>query len=179
MQFGYDFPPDGISGLAFPEISSLSARTLMQNLNESSQLPRRFFSFRLSTTLGQSHMIIGDADYTAFKNDTLVSVNVTKEGYWQVLLGWISRPDHVIPETIDQPAIIDTGTTLILMPSATADRYYSGIPGVKSTEDGLYTSALRLYINSESLHSTSCSSMLLHRFMDADSEIWRKSVSGA
>lgn len=148
--FGYDFPADGISGLAFPEISSLRVRTLMQNLNESRQLPNRFFSFKLSTTPGQSNMIIGDADYTAFKNDTLVSVDVTEEGYWQVSLGWISRPDHIVPGTTGLPAIIDTGTTLILMPSAVANSYYSDIPGAKSMQGGVYTSASRLYINLES-----------------------------
>lgn len=159
-----NFPADGISGLAFPEISTLG-RPLMQNLNESDQLPQRVFGFKLSTTPGQSELTIGGVDPAAFKNNTLVCVPVTKQGYWQVVLGGISRPNYTVPESINTPAIIDTGTTLILVSRTIANRYFSNIPGAKSIPFDtftIYTSASSSYFNVEALHSTSCSSMQLH-----------------
>ncbi|KAH0833493.1 aspartic peptidase domain-containing protein [Lanmaoa asiatica] len=137
--FGNGYAADGLSGLAFPNISDLSMPPLMQNLNESGQLPQRFFSFKLSTTTGQSELIIGGADNAAFKNDTLVSVPVTKQAYWQVELGRISRPSNPVPESIGAPAVIDTGTTLILVSSTIANSYYSGISGAKCGPDGICT----------------------------------------
>ncbi|KAG8212929.1 aspartic peptidase domain-containing protein [Butyriboletus roseoflavus] len=135
----FGFPADGIAGLGFPEISSMGGNTLMQNLNESSLLPQRFFGFKLSTEPGESKLTIGGADDAAFVSDTLVSVPVTKEGYWQIYLGGISRPNHTVPGSVDVAAIVDTGTTLILVSKEIADSYYAGIPDAKCVPDGMCT----------------------------------------
>ncbi|KAG6369343.1 aspartic peptidase domain-containing protein [Boletus reticuloceps] len=134
------YEPDGLSGLGFSEISNLDGPTLMENLKESGQLPRFLFSFKLSDTAGQSELTIGDADYAAFKNETLVSVPVTVKGYWQVVLGGISSPSHEIAQSVNFPAIVDTGTTLIMAPREIVDDYFSGIPGSNCmTTDGICT----------------------------------------
>ncbi|KAF8442210.1 aspartic peptidase domain-containing protein [Boletus edulis BED1] len=135
-----NYKPDGLSGLGFSEISDLDGPTLMENLKESGQLPRFLFSFKLSDTAGQSELTVGDADYAAFKNETLVSVPVTVKGYWQVVLGGISSPSHEIAQSVNFPAIIDTGTTLIMAPREIVDDYFSGIPGSNCmTTDGTCT----------------------------------------
>ncbi|KAI9566870.1 Asp-domain-containing protein [Boletus coccyginus] len=131
------FDPDGIAGLGFGNISGLDAPPLMQGLKESLQLPRPFFSFKFSTKAGESQLIIGDADYAAFDNNTLVSVPVTVEGYWQVLLGGLSRLGYQVPMSVNVSAIIDTGTTLILAPKAIVESYFSGITGAKCGPDGV------------------------------------------
>lgn len=114
----------------------------MQGLKESLQLPRPFFSFKFSTKAGESQLIIGDADYAAFDNNTLVSVPVTVEGYWQVLLGGLSRLGYQVPMSVNVSAIIDTGTTLILAPRAIVESYFSGITGAKCGPDGVCKGAL-------------------------------------
>jgi cathepsin D len=138
------FSPDGIVGLGFKNISGLHARTLMQNLNESCQLPLPYFSFKFSTKTGESELIIGDADHAAFRNDTRVSVPVTQEGYWQVVLGALSRLGHQVGSNL--AAIIDTGTTLILTDKATADSYFSNITDGKCGPNGVCTGASLLYV---------------------------------
>lgn len=118
----------------------------MENLNESSLLPQKFFSFRLSTNPGESGLTIGGVDNAAFERETLVSVPVTDKGYWQVNLGGISRLNHTVPGSVNTPAIVDTGTTLILVSEAIADSYYAGISGFKCVPNGICTGTSRPYI---------------------------------
>ena len=135
-------------------------KTLMENLNESSLLPKRFFGFRLSTNHGESELTIGGADNAVFKSDTLVSVPVTGKGFWQVDLGGISRPGSAVPVGVHVSAMIDTGTDLIHVPEAIAESYFAGIPGALCwLHTGRCTGASHLYIIAGSLRSTSCSSM--------------------
>ena len=139
-------------------------KTLVENLNKSSILPEKLFSFKFSTTPGESELIIGGANIAAFESDTLVSVPVTEhrglQGFWQIDLGGISRPNHTVPESVNVPAIVDTGNTVIFVPQAIADSYYAGIFGAICLIDtGKCTGASYLYITAGSLHSTSCSSM--------------------
>lgn len=137
------FPADGIFGAGFKEISSLGLTPLVENLNQSGQLPQTYLSFMLSDIPGRSELIVGDANYTAFKNDTLVCASVTKEGYWQITLGAISRSGHQASGSVQITAIADTGTTLIIVPTAIATNYFSGVPGAACT-NGLCTGASRL-----------------------------------
>ncbi|KAF9224510.1 acid protease [Gyrodon lividus] len=92
------YNPDGLSGLAFPEISALKNIPLMQALSESDQLPQRVFGFKFSTVPGQSELTIGGTNSTLFKNDTLVFTPVTTRGYWQANMGGISSPRRLVPE---------------------------------------------------------------------------------
>ncbi|KAG2362905.1 aspartic peptidase domain-containing protein, partial [Suillus spraguei] len=78
------FPPDGLSGLAFPEISEFGGTPLFQTLNDSGELPQSVFGFKLSTTPGDSEMVIGGTNTELYHSDTLTYVPVTKRGYWQV-----------------------------------------------------------------------------------------------
>ncbi|KAN0092657.1 Aspartic peptidase domain containing protein [Tylopilus felleus] len=126
-----NFQPDGLAGLAFLEVSTLRASTLMQNLNASGQLSRPVFSFKFSTRDGQSELVVGDVDQAAFQANTVVSVPVTQEGYWQVTLDGISSPTHKVNSTSNIPAIIDTGTTLIVAPKDIVLDYFSDIPGAQ------------------------------------------------
>lgn len=141
-----NFHPDGLSGLAFKEISNLRPPTLMDNLNGTGLLPRPVFSFKFSTVAGGSELIIGDVDKDAYKSDTLVSVPVTKKGYWEVNLDKISSPNRQIRASFNTSVIIDTGTTLILGPKQIVDNYYSDIPGAKCEPTGICTGTSRLYL---------------------------------
>lgn len=138
------FPPAGIFGLAFGEISISNEPTPAENLNKSGQLPEPIFSFRLSDIPGLSELVVGGANYTAFKNDTRVCAPVTKKGFWQISLGGLRRSDHQVLGSINYPAIVDTGTTLIIVPTAMANDYFSGISGAQCTT-GTCTGMSRLF----------------------------------
>lgn len=72
------FPPDSLSGLAFPEISEFEGTPLFQTLNDSSELPQSVFGFKLSTTPGDSEMVIGGTNTELYHSDTLTYVPVTE-----------------------------------------------------------------------------------------------------
>ncbi|KAG2352732.1 aspartic peptidase domain-containing protein [Suillus spraguei] len=72
------FPPDSLSGLAFPEISEFEGTPLFQTLNDSSELPQSVFGFKLSTTPGDSEMVIGGTNTYLYHSDTLTYVPVTE-----------------------------------------------------------------------------------------------------
>ena len=143
----------------------------MDNLNTSGQLPQPVFSFRFSTTPGESELIIGDVNNTAFNNNTLVNVPVTRKAYWEVRLDKIASPTHDVQESMNAPAIIDTGTTLILGPRAIVYDYYSDVSGSKCRGDGVCTGASRLDVRN-SLDLSPCSSMQCDQYDGANTHIW-------
>ncbi|KAG9316123.1 aspartic peptidase domain-containing protein [Chiua virens] len=125
-----DYVADGLAGLAFPEISQFRGETLLENLAK--LVPRKVLGFLLSPTAGQSHLTIGKVNNAVFKNNTLVSVPVTTQGYWEFRMNFIRRAsDYIVPGSSDEPAIADTGTTLVILPTALAQGYYAGVDGAK------------------------------------------------
>ncbi|KAF8553919.1 acid protease [Imleria badia] len=134
-----NFLPDGLSGLAFREISNLRPPTLMDNLNATGLLPRPVFSFKFSALANKSELIIGDVDNTTYKSNTLVSVPVTQKGYWQVNLDRLSSSTRQVGPSRNTSAIIDTGTTLILAPKAIVDDYFSTTEGAQCLPNGICT----------------------------------------
>lgn len=157
MPLGDQFPADGIFGLGFSKISALKVPPPVENLNKSSQLPQDILSFLLSDIPGRSELIVGDVNRSAFERHTRVSIPVTDEGYWQVTLGGIGRSAPQVPGS-EKPAIVDTGTTLIIVPTDMADDYFSGVSGAQCI-NGICTGMSHLYVRAESPHRIPCSSM--------------------
>jgi cathepsin D len=135
------FPPDGLSGLAFREISGFggSPLPLFQTLDESGKLPQSVIGFKLSTTPGDSEMVIGGTNTNLYHTDTLTYVPVTHRGYWQVVIDGISRLGQEVIESQAVSAIIDTGTTFVITSSSIAHSYYANISGAMAHSAGAYT----------------------------------------
>lgn len=133
------FPPDGLSGLAFRDISEFGGSPLFQTLDESGKLPQSVIGFKLSTTPGDSEMVIGGTNTNLYHSDTLTYVPVTDKGYWQVEIDGISRLGQEVIESQAAPAIIDTGTTFIITSYPIAQSYYANIPGAKAQTRGAET----------------------------------------
>lgn len=133
------FPPDGLSGLAFPEISEFEGSPLIQTLDESGKLPQSIFGFKLSTTPGHSEMNIGGTNTNLYHPDTLTYVPVTDRGYWQVEMDSISRLGQEVIESRAAPVIIDTGTTFIITSYSIAQSYYANISGATAHTEGADT----------------------------------------
>ncbi|CDO76342.1 hypothetical protein BN946_scf185011.g6 [Trametes cinnabarina] len=132
-----EFPADGILGMAFPSISFYKADPFFTKLIEENQVRDPVFAFRLADkpelALGgvNSDLFSGEITYTA----------VTEEGYWQVDVDVISVNGKSVLEKT--PAIIDTGTTLIIGDKKSVAAIYSAIPGSEDASDtiekGYYT----------------------------------------
>lgn len=133
------FPPDGLSGLGFPEISEFGGSPLFQTLYESGELPQSVIGFKLSTTPGASEMVIGGTNASLYHSETLTYVPVTDKGYWQVVLDGISRSGEEVIESQAAPAIIDTGTTMVITSLPIAQSFYANIPGAKAQSRGAVT----------------------------------------
>ncbi|KAG2140536.1 acid protease [Suillus bovinus] len=131
-----NFPPDGLSGLAFREISEFEGSPLFQTLDESGKLPQSVIGFKLSTTPGDSEMVVGGTNTDLYHSDTLTYVPVTKKGYWQVKLGAISRLGQEVIESQAADAIIDTGTTFVITSYSIAQSYYANISGATAHTEG-------------------------------------------
>lgn len=133
------FPPDGLSGLAFREISEFEGSPLFQTLDESGKLPQSVFGFKLSTTPGDSEMVIGGTNTDLYHSDTLTYVAVTDRGYWQVEMDAISRLGQEVIESQAVTAIIDTGTTFVITSYSIAQSYYANISGATAHTEGADT----------------------------------------
>lgn len=81
-----NFPPDGLMGLAFPQISTLGANPVFQNLMSQDQLLSPVFSFKLGTS--DSELYLGGVDSTAFTGE------VTKTPVTQVVSAFLEFIMH-------------------------------------------------------------------------------------
>lgn len=126
---------DGIAGMGFSNMAGSTGPTFFENLIASGAVEEDEFSFYLgrvaSGTANDSELTLGGRDSTKYcQQFTTVPVNSTL-GAWQVTLddvrvnGWPTGP-----HSAEKVALIDTGTSVILAPSAAADEIMKQIPGI-------------------------------------------------
>ncbi|KAF8986288.1 hypothetical protein BGZ46_006910 [Entomortierella lignicola] len=120
---------DGILGLAFNTISSVPGTlTPVDNMIKQKLIASPCFSVWLgrSTEGGGGEYRFGGYDPERFEGE-LTWVPVSKKAYWQV------KCDGVFFDGMDLQAkgdvIIDTGTTLVIVPTALAKAIHGQIPG--------------------------------------------------
>ncbi|SCV69993.1 BQ2448_1387 [Microbotryum intermedium] len=141
-----NLPVDGVMGFAFSSIAFMGSPTMLENLiNQGSvSIPAVSFYFKrardtsskTSGTVDGGEMCVGCIDsskYSGYLSYTAVS----DQGYWQVPSDGIAVNGVVVSGTSMQAAI-DTGTTLIYVPTAVADKLYTSL-GAKKYADGSYT----------------------------------------
>jgi hypothetical protein len=157
--FTSDAASSGLLGLAFDSINTVSPtkqKTFISNALESLESPlftanlkkaeRKYlflFSFfpLIATSVSLTSPPAGNynfgfIDETEFTGPlSFVDVNST-EGFWQFQasgfsIGSGSNASMVVP--VGHSAIADTGTTLLMLPSAIANAYYRRVPQAKSS----------------------------------------------
>ncbi|OBZ65426.1 Aspartic protease [Grifola frondosa] len=132
------FTADGLMGMAFKSISAFPADPFVSSLATQNQIEDAVFAFKLAKE--GSELSLGGYNPALFTGD-IVYTPVTKEGYWQVSMDSISTNGTHAFEHV--PAIIDTGTTLIIADKESVDAIYAGIPGAKDASHtiapGFYT----------------------------------------
>ncbi|KAI0637520.1 acid protease [Trametes polyzona] len=141
------FAADGILGFAFPSISKLGADSFFMKLVQQNQVREPVFTFRLGTshpvfTLGSVNTSLYSGDITYMPVTHEVHVNArflvyrvlgtkssfsSSQGFWQIDMDGISVENQTIVGRV--PAIIDTGSTLIMGDAEHVAALYAAIPG--------------------------------------------------
>ncbi|THG98286.1 hypothetical protein EW026_g3867 [Hermanssonia centrifuga] len=127
------FPPDGLLGMAFPNISSFkmlkTASPVFHSLIAQEHALDPVFAFKIaSAEEGSSELYVGGVNQELYQGD-FTYTPVTVVGFWQVALDGATVNGKSVVGNI--PAVIDTGSTLIIGDSKNVKSLYSRIPGSK------------------------------------------------
>ncbi|TFK45302.1 acid protease [Heliocybe sulcata] len=131
------FPPDGLLGLAFQEISDYNAPPVFASFVQQAQTTQTVFTFRLTSSQG-SELELGSS---SLAGNAVTYTPVTQQGYWQVNMQSVLVNGKNVLGQIS--AIIDSGTTYIIGDDANVRKLYASIPGAKDASmtvgQGYYT----------------------------------------
>ncbi|KAJ7728652.1 aspartic peptidase A1 [Mycena metata] len=128
---------DGILGLAYDTISVNHITPPFYSMINKGLVDEPVFSFRLgSSEEDGGEAIFGGIDTNAYTGK-LEYVPVRRRGYWEVELDKISFGDEELEFEDGTGGAIDTGTSLIALPSDTAELINSMI-GAKKSWNGQY-----------------------------------------
>ncbi|KIJ64704.1 hypothetical protein HYDPIDRAFT_89851 [Hydnomerulius pinastri MD-312] len=131
------FPPDGLMGMGFQSISEYHADPVFQSLVAQGQTKAPVFAFKLAYT--GAELFVGGVNPKMYKGD-FTYAKVTREGYWEVAMDAVIGNGKKVLAHID--SIIDTGTTLIVVPKADAAAFYKAVGAQDASAtvgDGYYS----------------------------------------
>ncbi|KAI0960242.1 aspartic proteinase precursor [Taiwanofungus camphoratus] len=128
---------DGILGLAYDTISVNHITPPFYSMINQGMLDAPVFSFRLGTSEEDGgEAIFGGVDTTAYTGD-IAYVPVRRKAYWEVELEKVALGDDEL-ELENTGAAIDTGTSLIALPTDVAEMLNTQI-GAQRSWNGQYT----------------------------------------
>ncbi|GAA5865134.1 hypothetical protein JCM1840_003918, partial [Sporobolomyces johnsonii] len=140
-------PADGIMGMAFSTIASSGAPTYFENLITNNAVSNPYFGVYLQRardltskstgTIGGGELCIGCMDSSKYSG-SINYVAVGDRGYWSVASDGIAINGAVVSGTSMTAAAIDTGTTLIYVPTKVAAALYASIGGTQVGSSGEY-----------------------------------------
>ncbi|KAL8290468.1 hypothetical protein RQP46_002726 [Phenoliferia psychrophenolica] len=120
-------PAGGILGLGFASIANSGQTPVIENLIAQKKLDENLFAFSLTRGLvNGSTLTIGRTDPSKYTGE-IQYTPVTSQTYWQIAAE--APLVNGKPVGTGYQAAIDTGTTLIYMPTSIAERIYEAIPG--------------------------------------------------
>ncbi|GAA5910429.1 uncharacterized protein JCM6883_003004 [Sporobolomyces salmoneus] len=136
-------PSDGIMGMSFSSIASSGAPTPFENMITNSLVSNPYFGIYFQRardltsqsrgTIGGGELCIGCYDSGKFTG-SLNYVPVSSQGYWSVPSEGIAVGGNLISGT-NMVAAIDSGTSLIYVPTSVASALYSSIGGKQVGND--------------------------------------------
>jgi saccharopepsin len=128
---------DGILGLAYDTISVNHITPPFYNAIDQGLLKEKVFTFRLgSSEEDGGEAVFGGIDPSHYTGK-ITYVPLRRKGYWEVELESVAFGDDVL-ELENTGAAIDTGTSLIVMPTTIAEMLNSEIGATRSW-NGQYT----------------------------------------
>jgi len=140
-QFSDDTVPfDGLMGLAISKLSNQKTPTPVEALAAANLISDAIVSYKLSSVQNETNdgeITFGALDATKFDPKTLVTLpTVNQFGFWEASLDDVSVGGKSLGFQ-NRTAILDTGTTLAIIPVSDAQEIHALIPG--STFDALKT----------------------------------------
>jgi len=127
---------DGIMGLGYDSISVNGIVPPFYNMIEQEKLDEPVFSFFLGSTDQNSEVVFGGVDESHYTGK-LIKLPVRRKAYWEVELEAISFGEDTA-QLESTGAVIDTGSSLIILPSSIAELLNSEI-GAEKGWNGQYT----------------------------------------
>jgi len=143
VQFSADTTTfDGLMGVAQSSLSQQGVSTPVQSLSDAGSIPDPIISFKLGRIAdgnNDGEVTFGGLDSAKFDANTLTTfANVNTQGFWEGAMGAVTVNGNDLG--LDgRTAILDTGTTLIIAPTADAEAVHAQIPGAKSDGQGGFT----------------------------------------
>jgi hypothetical protein len=133
---------DGIMGLAQSTLSNQQTLTPPESLTKAGLIQEAIVSFKISRLADQKNdgqVTFGGLDTSKFDQKTLVTLqNVNQNGFWEGAIDAVSV-DGTDLGLKGRTAILDTGTTLMILPASDAQAIHDSIPGAKQTGQGTFT----------------------------------------
>lgn len=129
-----NFPIDGIMGLGFPEASQQGASTIMDVLVKAKLIDSKMFSVALSRAtdgLNDGVVHFGRIVKSYYTGDMTFSKSISDLGYWEIDID-DAAVDGKSLGLKGRTAIIDTGTSLILLPPDDAYNLHLAIEGART-----------------------------------------------
>ncbi|KAI8144503.1 aspartic peptidase domain-containing protein [Fennellomyces sp. T-0311] len=121
---------DGIFGLAYPELAFTGQKqSILEGMRDAGTIPSASVGVWLGRARdgGKGEMSFGKPNPAHYSGE-LKYVPVTRKKFWQVALNGLKiNGDEILSKPID--AIIDTGTTLIILPTELSKSIHAAIPG--------------------------------------------------
>jgi len=126
--------PDGIMGMAFDNLSDQKGLTPFSNLVKQGIVKNPFFSFHLARVKNggkdDSELTLGGVDTSKFTGKIVFNKVISNDGFWHIGLQGAAVNGKKL-SLLGKDAVIDTGTTLLIIPAADAVAIHKNIPGAK------------------------------------------------
>jgi hypothetical protein len=133
---------DGIMGLAKSTLSQQQTLTPVEALAKAGLIKEAITSFKISRLADQKNdgqVTFGGVDTSLFDQKTLVTLdNVNANGFWEAGIDSLAV-DGTDLGLQGRTAILDTGTTLLIVPPADAQAIHQAIPGAAEVGQGTFT----------------------------------------
>ncbi|GAA5859982.1 hypothetical protein JCM1840_001827 [Sporobolomyces johnsonii] len=138
-EFGQE-PEDGLMGMAYTSLSQLKTPPVFQTMISQGKVASPEFSFRLagSGTGAASSLYLGGMDPAHYVSGSTQWTPVTTQSYWVVSA--VANVNSAAVSALGSfSAIVDSGTTIIVVPTAQAQTFYASVPGSEADSNGYYT----------------------------------------
>ncbi|KAJ7086071.1 acid protease [Mycena belliarum] len=139
--FSGDTVADGLMGLGKASLSNQNTPTPVQALADAGLINTAITSYRLPRLVDDTNngeVTFGGLDDSKFDSSTLVTIKTAPNtGFWIIDLGGVSVNGVDVP-IAGNNSLMDTGTTLLVVPADDAAAIHAQIPGAKLT-NGHYT----------------------------------------
>ena len=126
---------DGIMGLGQSTLSEQRTLTPPESLAKGGQIKEAIVSYKLSRLADKKNdgeVTFGGLDASKFDQNTLVTLNnVNKKGFWEAGLDAVSVDGNDLGLQ-GRTTILDTGTTVMIVPTADAEAIHKSIPGANN-----------------------------------------------